>query len=439
MLRQRDELSLRVMMAWENYQKAFRSANIYVQVLIIFAVSRVFGWVLFTVVGKQEKYSPWSDQPMDYLSFVNIWDADWYRKIAETGYPTQLPLTPTGTVAENPWAFYPLYPLVNSALMNLLGVSYPPVAAAVSLVSGFGAACLIYRLFETSLRTLRAGRVLAVLSEPSRIESMALWGVAVFSFAPISPVLQVAYAESLNLLFVAAVLLALMNRRFWWAVLLAIPACFSRPVGVPLGATAGLLWLIAWIIDARGMHTGADQPGAPLGWSKSFAQHTSQLISALLICGIALLWPLIAWIRTGRVDAYTATETAWRGSDLYLVAPWFRQSTEYFGAAGPILFIVLLIGFIVLLSSRLTRRTLHPVLIMWCACYAAYLVLFLNPQSSLFRMLLPLFPLALVTVAVSADRAYRVLLVLGGAALQFGWVGWLWHWKQLPTGGDYPP
>ena len=121
------------------------------------------------------------------------------------------------------------------------------------------------------------------------------------------------------------------------------------------------------------------------------------------------------------------------------MAPWFKQSTEYFGAAGPILFIVLLIGFIVLLSSRLIRRTLHPVLIMWCACYAAYLVLFLNPQSSLFRMLLPLFPLALVTVAVSADRAYRMLLVLGGAALQFGWVGWLWHWKQLPTGGDYPP
>ena len=32
--------------------------------------------------------------------------------------------------------------------------------------------------------------------------------------------------------------------------------------------------------------------------------------------------------------------------------------------------------------------------------------------------------------------AYSVVF---GALLQLVWVGWLWHWKQLPGGGDYPP
>ena len=48
-------------------------------------------------------------------------------------------------------------------------------------------------------------------------------------------------------------------------------------------------------------------------------------------------------------------------------------------------------------------------------------------------------PAAAALVHVSESRAYRVLLVIAGAVLQLVWVGWLWHWKQLPGGGDYPP
>ena len=37
------------------------------------------------------------------------WDARWYWIVAETGYPTELPLTDCGAVAENQWAFMPVY------------------------------------------------------------------------------------------------------------------------------------------------------------------------------------------------------------------------------------------------------------------------------------------------------------------------------------------
>ena len=37
----------------------------------------------------------------------------------------------------------------------------------------------------------------------------------------------------------------------------------------------------------------------------------------------ALAWPGIAWAVTGEVDAYTRTETVWRGQDLIPFRPWF--------------------------------------------------------------------------------------------------------------------
>lgn len=420
LIQRRDSYSLCVLGIWNKFYSWVRNLNIYVQVILIFAVSRILGWALFTIVGKQETYSPWSQRPMSYFNFVNIWDADWYRKIAESGYPSQLPVDQAGTVAENPWAFYPLYPLINSWLVKLTGGSYESLAALVSLLSGFVAVVLMYRVFEASLGSW----------ERLNSRKTALWGIAVFSFAPLAPVLQVAYAEALNLVFLLVVLWCLMRERFGWAVLLAVPTALSRPVGVPLGATAGILWFLAMLGDAR-------QEGS-ISLSV-LSKRLPQLISALLICAAAFIWPAIAWMKTGRVDAYTATETAWRGTDLYLVMPWVDQSLRYFGFFGPILLAGLILFFIIVLSSRAARSTLHPVLICWSSSYAAYLILFLNPQSSLFRMLLPLFPLALLAVVLSQDRAYRILLLLAGSFLQFSWVGWLWHWKQLPSGGDYPP
>ena len=76
---------------------------------------------------------------------------------------------------------------------------------------------------------------------------------------------------------------------------------------------------------------------------------------------------------------------------------------------------------------------------LWCACYMGYLLVFLHPQTSTFRMLLPLFPLALGAALVSRSRAYRGTVMTMFVLLQIVWVVWLWAWAQLPGGGDYPP
>ncbi|GAC1457040.1 MAG: hypothetical protein PVSMB10_14880 [Pseudarthrobacter sp.] len=66
-------------------------------------------------------------------------------------------------------------------------------------------------------------------------------------------------------------------------------------------------------------------------------------------------------------------------------------------------------------------------------------MVFLYPQTSTFRMLLPLFPLALGAAFLSQSRAYRGTVVTMFVLLQIVWIVWLWAWAPLPGGGDYPP
>lgn len=396
------------------------------------------------LIARQQQVNPWGEQAPSYLDFISFWDSGWYKQISHSGYPRELPQDQNGTVLENPWAFYPLFPMLVSIFYTGLGLSYQPVAALLATASGFVAAYLIYRLFLLSLKMLEpaAEESSAGWLAESK-ESLALWALAAFAFLPVSPILQVPYAESLNLIFLTGTLLLLMRARWWAAAGLAVFACLSRPVGVPLGATAGIYWLFAYCRLYRQYRAEQAEDKSLAGLAakllRALGSSWQQLVSALLICAWALLWPLFAWLRTGRIDAYTATETAWRASNLEPVLPWLLQAEKYFGAFGLPVLILLLLAFVLLLRSRLLARYLHPLLISWCALYGLYLLLFLNPQSSLFRLLLPLFPLCLALVAISTSRAYRVLLVLTGAVLQFGWLGWLWHWKPLPGGGDYPP
>ena len=399
-------------------------APAWAQVLALYVITRLWGWVVFLVVGRQQLVSPWGPGPVSYIDFANFWDAGWYRQIAQGGYPSDLPHDSAGHVSQNPWAFYPLYPALARALAELTGARYETAAVWLSLLAGAAATWVVFLLFRASLRALRHRRAHAT----------ALWGTAVFLCAPVTPVIQVAYAESLNLLFLAWSLYLFLRRRWWSSAAVGWLACLSRPVGVPLGATAGLWWLVCAVDAARG-HEGS------LGVRCLAALRATgqQLLAALVTCAGALAWPAIAWAVTGVPDAYTATESAWRGADFVPVEPWFLQGEKYFGVFGPAVLCLFIAAFAVLMISRPVVASLHPVLILWCLAYAGYLLIFLNPQSSLFRLLLPLFPLCLAAVTVSVSRAYRGTLVVAGVVLQFGWVGWLWHWKELPGGGDFPP
>lgn len=391
-------------------------------VVLVYGLSRVWGWIVFTVVGRQQGPGPWGDGALGYLQFVDIWDSDWYRRIFAEGYPAQLPRDVLGHAEQNQWAFYPVHPLLVRGIDALTGTGWALTAATVSLLAGFGAALVLYKIFDG----------VPALREPRWVNNVGkapLWAVAVFAVNPVAPVLQTPYAEGLHLLFLSLAVLAVLRGRALPVVIFTVLMALTRPTGVAFAAALGVWWLWRSVVSVRRRER------------RWYQCADRWLVVALIACAAALSWPAIAWAVTGEFTAYTDTETAWRGDNRVIpILPWVDRGVNLFGPIMGVVAPVLLVAAVVLmLRTRVVKEALPFFARVWIAAYGVYLLLVLHPQTSTFRLLLPWALLAGPLVHVSESKAYRTLLVVIGAVLQLVWVGWLWHWKELPGGGDYPP
>ena len=396
---------------------AVRNWPWWLQVTGLYAAARLVSACIFMAAALHQGVNPWFPPKPDYWNFINIWDARWYAQVIANGYPSILPTDAAGNVQENTWAFYPLYPALAGGLSRLTGLNPAASLTLIAMLAGWAAALVVYTLFRQ-----KAAHV------------PAMWGVAFFSTFPVSAVLQVPYAEPLSLLLLAAALLLVVRRQYLWAIPVVFLLCLSRPVGVPFAAMAGLLLVFRAAAHIRkGRQCGADEAAHSL-------RDLAALTGLTAVAGVsALAWPAAAWAATGDPQAYTKTETVWRGQDLVPFQPWFDTGVELFGPVlgllAPVVFVALFIAMLFL--PPVVR--LGVELRLWCACYMGYLLMFLHPQTSTFRMLLPLFPLALGAAFLSRSRAYRGTVVVMFLLLQMVWIVWLWAWAQLPGGGDYPP
>src|ERR671932_1770294 len=141
------------------------------------------------------------------------WDGQWYRLIAEQGYPLDLPVDSAGHVVMNGWAFYPLFPVTAGLLSRLTGLEFTTVAPLLNVVLGAIAVLVMYRLLRMSISRLAA--------------SATVVAVCVFMSAP---AMQLSYTEGLALLFVCLSLLLLRTRRYAWFALAAVALSLTRPI-----------------------------------------------------------------------------------------------------------------------------------------------------------------------------------------------------------------
>jgi hypothetical protein len=402
---------------------ALRGLPWWLQVTAIYLAARLVSACIFMATALHQGPNPWFPAKPDYWNFINIWDARWYAQVIAGGYPSVLPTDAAGNVQENTWAFYPLFPALAGGLSGLTGMAPAAALTIIAMLAGWGAALVVYVLFRHKAP-----------------HAPALWGVAFFATFPVSAVLQVPYAEPLSLLLLGAALLLVIRRQYVWAAPVVVLLCLSRPVGVPFAATLGLLLLHRlWARFGKDrLRNAPPDAGQPEG-----THSTRDLAGLAVLTGVggamALAWPAAAWAATGDIQAYTKTETVWRGHDLVPFKPWFDTGISLF---GPVLGVLAPFVYAALFAAMLFLppvRQLGVELRLWCACYMAYLMVFLHPQTSTFRMLLPLFPLALGAALASRSRAYRGTVVLMFLLLQIVWIVWLWAWAQLPGGGDYPP
>jgi len=399
----------------------------WVQVAAVYVAARVVSACIFMAAALHQGVNPWFPAKPDYWHFINIWDARWYGEVLQNGYPSQLPVDESGNVQENAWAFYALFPMLGRAVAAMTGL-HPAVALTfIAMAAGLGAALVAYCLFRHI-----AGH------------HTALWAVVFFSTFPVAAILQVPYAESLNLLLLASALLLVVQRRYLWAMPVVVLMCLSRPTGVPFAAMAGGLLAYRLWQRRRPDYGRPDAPRPAARGSRAGVPHSGrELLALAALAGVsglgALMWPAIAWAVTGDAAAYTKTETVWRGHDLVPFKPWFDTGIQLFGPVLGVLAPFVFVAVFGLVMTSIPVVALGAELRLWCVCYMGYLLVFLHPQTSTFRMLLPLFPLALGAALVSRSKAYRGTVVVMFLLLQIVWIVWLWAWAQLPGGGDYPP
>ena len=389
-----------------------------VRILVVFALARLFSAAVLAEVARFQPPSIWTSQDPGYHDMLALWDGSWYREIAESGYPTSVPLGRDGDPRQSPLAFYPLFPLLCRGLTALTGLSFATAGATVSLVCGAGAAVLVHALVRRAVLTRGARPVVA---------ARAAWSAAVlFCCSPVSPVLQVAYTEALAVLLLAALLLLLLRERYLPAALLALLLGLSRPVAVPLTVVV----VVHLALRARAAHRA--------GRTRPTPREAARALALLAASGVAgLLWPATAWWLTGRADAYTATMGAWRaGGRVVWLEPWWGVSQYVLGAvAGPVVLVVAVVASAAWVLSRRTAL-LGPELRAWCLAYVGYLLLVLDPFTSLFRYLLLLFPLGGLVALRPRSRGTLTALVAASLALQVVWVAWLWRFSPP---ADWPP
>jgi len=380
------------------------------RVLAVWALCRTFSAVLLAIVSHYQAPVDWTGPHPNYVSMTVLWDGFWYRQIAEVGYPPALPIDAvTGAVQQNAWGFYPAFPMMARGLMALTGLGFPFVGPTLALVLGFGAAVTMALLLRD-----RVG------------PKVALAAVSVYAACPVSPSFQIAYTESLAILLLCGFLWAISKERWIVTAGLALLIGLTRAMALPLAVVALVAVFLRW------KRRKEDPITARQGWSA---------LAALGSCGAAgLLWPAIAGVAVGSPLAYTDTMGAWSvGGSVELLRPW----REYVDLPWNAVRVALGLAIIVAMTVGPWAARLGTELRTWTLAYTGFLILVDAPSTSLFRHLLPLFPLVVVLIGGGwRDRPPRwigwrtAFLVVAGLA---GQVWWVWALLRFVPPTDFPP
>jgi hypothetical protein len=340
------------------------------------------------------------------------WDAQWYWFLAENGYPSELPRTDGGGIAENQWAFMPIYAYLAKGLGLLLG-SWGAGAVVISLVAGYFACLVLYRIV-----LMRAAA------------DVAVWAVVFFSCAPLAALFQVGYAESLFLLWLFLSLWFVMRRSFVWLYLLIPLMAFTRPGVLAFALFLGLFGLWRWVTRGR----------EPL--RRAEVGHILALGLLAVVTGLA--WQVVAGVVTGDSGAYLATELAWRRNWLGETGAAFLPfdgfvlgAAFWFGSWGlgavtgyiALAVSVVVIAALLLFEPHVKRMGVEARL--WSASYLMYLLAVFFPQSSIFRLLVPLSPMW-GAVAMPRSLWWRIGVL---AACLLG--QWWWIYNMYALGNAY--
>ena len=372
----------------------------------VFGLSRLFVWVAATYLSRYQIPLPigtaniriFYPTPADpgYNAVMTGWDGQWYRVIAEQGYPAVLPRVGWGGIDMNPWAFFPVFPMTVGLLMKVTGLPFALVAPALSTVLGFVAMYMLFKLVDQAV-----GRWEAIVA------------VVATSFFIASPAFSASYTESTALLGVVTVLWLLRRRQYWWVALTLLVLSLSRNVVIAMVPVIIAHAVVRWRQHDEGPHPTRLRVG----------------LGALAVYAGALtwLWPTIVTIATDTPNAYNDTMLAWNIETKIKLYLWWDLLYDYWGVAGQVGGVLGIAAFAWFMLTKHSWRW-GPEIWGWAGAYPAYIILVTSTTPSRVRYALLAFPMTLVIawfLKLRWWRRYRYwvlgLVVVVGAAQMWWW------------------
>jgi len=393
--------------------------------LLVYALTRALDAVFVIIAGHRQVALAGFD-PNYHLSFpspadpgygvvATNWDGQWYRLIAEQGYPLDLPLDASGHVVMNGWAFYPLFPVSAGLLSRWTGIEFTTLAPLLNLVLGAIAILIMYRLLRGTLNQFAASATVVV--------------TCAFMSAP---AMGLSYTEGLALLMVCLSLLLLRSRRYAWFAVAALGLSLTRPIALALVPVVAAHWL------AR-RRDPADETFPKERWR----------VAMLVPWCVAVtgLWPLIAAVATRDLFAYPKTMAAWKVYDKNIpIGSWFGREIRDHGLILGLLLCLVLPALLVFVVRRPAARAWGPEVRTWAWAYPAYLFAVTAPGPSIVRYLLLAFPLMWpvpdATLSPTAAKVQRMIVLpavtVAGLLLQWYWISEFLVIHNQPHHGPFP-
>jgi hypothetical protein len=315
-----------------------------------------------------------------------IKDAGWFEYVAKFGYPARLQMGPRAAAT----AFFPLFPLLIRLASRAIG-SYAIGGLVVSVLVGAASAVGVWAL---------AARV--------RDRWVADRAVMLYCLFPGAMVLGILYSEPLSVALGAAVLLALLSRRWLLAGVIGAVATAEASMMIVVVAVSGIAALEA--IWRRGEWRALIAPAlSPLGVLAFFGYLGHRYHDYAF------------WFQVERVDWNQHID--WGARTLGLLVGYNPGLHEgiVMTSIYVIMLYVTLAGIAIMLAARLPLPvSLYGVLVP--------LTFLLSRASPRPRYVLCAFPLFIGAAAKLPRVLYWPVLVLSAAGLVFlvGW--WPYHY-----------
>jgi hypothetical protein len=234
----------------------------------------------------------------------------------------------------------------------------------------------------------------------------------------------------MGLALLAGALLLIHDRKYLLALMPTALLSVTRPGALALALALGLIFSDR-LWRARKNPSDFD-----------FTERIQLFVAGIVTALFGFAWSWIAWLATGRSDAYMSTELAWRagytGTQHFVpFQSWLISANWNLPGLPGVLVLVALVGLVVWNLFSRPMVALGLTMRSWTAAYWVYLFVFFYPQSSTFRILLPAFPMlaALGLSTQKASRLAKVGIVVSFTVLQLCWLLTCWMY----TAPDFTP